>query len=329
MDTFGSSFDTVLAVYTGASLSTLLEIASNDDAGSLQSSVSFTATQGTTYFIAVDGFAGASGSVQLNVAGANIVERLVSSTLPTSRSVRVGDVASVFATLINNSSESAMGCVVNTGVDLPADFDYQQTNSATNAPIAGTQNLPMTLAPFGVQTLLLTFQPQQPIGFVDVPLLFTCDGTSPAQVIPGLNTVLLSAANNVVADVVALAATATNLGVVLAGPDMPGAFAVATANVGATEVITVSPVAQFTNPNISLNICETNPLTGACLNPPAPSVTTNIAGTATPTFSIFVSANTSIAFAPDQFRIQVVFTDPTGNVRGSTSVAVASTLPGS
>jgi hypothetical protein len=59
MDTFGSSFDTVLAVYTGTVVSNLLKIASNDDANLdvTQSRLTFNATNGVTYQIAVDGFA--------------------------------------------------------------------------------------------------------------------------------------------------------------------------------------------------------------------------------------------------------------------------------
>ena len=327
INTFGSNFDTILAVYTGSSLANLNSVAANDDSGSLQSQVSFVAAPGTTYFIAVDGFAGASGSVQLNVSGANIVERLVASTLPISRSVRVGDSATVFATLINNSPETATGCTVEPGVDLPMDFAYQATNPATNAPVPGTENVPMTLGAFGVQSLLLTFSPSQPIGSVNIPMLFNCEGTSPAQIIPGLNTVLLSASNTVVADVVALAATTSNNGVVLAGPGEPGAFAVATANVGVTEVIEVQPFASFTTPGITMSVCETDPVTALCLSPPAASVLANVSGNATPTFSIFVSANGNVPFTPDQNRIVVLFSDSNGNIRGATSVAVASSVP--
>lgn len=64
--TTGSSFDTVLAVYTGAAVSNLTQVAANDDAGStLQSSVTFLATAGTEYQVAVDGYGIAVGSVQL------------------------------------------------------------------------------------------------------------------------------------------------------------------------------------------------------------------------------------------------------------------------
>ena len=66
--TTGSNFDTLLAVYTGSSVSALTPIVSNDDASfsDLTSQVTFNAVAGTTYRIAVDGFAGSTGSIVLN-----------------------------------------------------------------------------------------------------------------------------------------------------------------------------------------------------------------------------------------------------------------------
>src|SRR5439155_26187964 len=65
-----SSFDTVLAVYTGSTLAGLVPVASNDDTeGHLTSSlVSFNASAGTSYQIAVDGFGGSSGDISLSVS---------------------------------------------------------------------------------------------------------------------------------------------------------------------------------------------------------------------------------------------------------------------
>lgn len=66
--TSGSNFDTLLAVYTGANVSGLTEVASNDDfGGAVTSRVVFGTTVATTYHIAVDGFRGASGNVQLEL----------------------------------------------------------------------------------------------------------------------------------------------------------------------------------------------------------------------------------------------------------------------
>ncbi len=64
--TRGSSFDTLLAVYTGNSVSNLTPIASDEDtSGFLTSEVSFSAQLGTNYAIAIDGFAGEQGNIVL------------------------------------------------------------------------------------------------------------------------------------------------------------------------------------------------------------------------------------------------------------------------
>jgi hypothetical protein len=68
IDTATSGFDTVLAVYRGSAVNALTTVASNDDVSSsnVTSRVSFRATAGTTYRIAVAGYGGATGSVTLN-----------------------------------------------------------------------------------------------------------------------------------------------------------------------------------------------------------------------------------------------------------------------
>ena len=68
-DTIGSTYDTLLAVYTGNTVSTLSLVASNDDiipGQYVQSTLTFTPVKGTTYQIAVDGYGGASGIIALN-----------------------------------------------------------------------------------------------------------------------------------------------------------------------------------------------------------------------------------------------------------------------
>jgi hypothetical protein len=65
--TAGSNFDTLLAVYEGVALGGLVEVASDEDGGGfLTSVVRFNAVAGREYQIAVDGFAGASGTVVLS-----------------------------------------------------------------------------------------------------------------------------------------------------------------------------------------------------------------------------------------------------------------------
>ena len=71
-DTFGSGFDTLLAVWTGDDLTALVEVASNDDCcwspsyNDTSSAVDFDAVAGTTYAIAVYGLYGETGRFTLN-----------------------------------------------------------------------------------------------------------------------------------------------------------------------------------------------------------------------------------------------------------------------
>jgi hypothetical protein len=72
INTDGSSFDTVLAVYTGPgdSFSTLVSVACDNNSGSngITSRVSFPAQFGTPYLVVVDGVNAATGVVKLNYA---------------------------------------------------------------------------------------------------------------------------------------------------------------------------------------------------------------------------------------------------------------------
>jgi len=73
INTLGSNFDTVLAVYTGVPLRSLTKIAGNNDAGVglTYSSVRFQAVAGTAYYIVVDGNKSPtrSGTIVLNGNG--------------------------------------------------------------------------------------------------------------------------------------------------------------------------------------------------------------------------------------------------------------------
>jgi Ca2+-binding RTX toxin-like protein len=69
VDTCDSGFDTLLGVYTGGSVSSLVQVAGNDDGciGGFGSSVEFDAEAGAVYQIAVDGFDAQAGDFDLYV----------------------------------------------------------------------------------------------------------------------------------------------------------------------------------------------------------------------------------------------------------------------
>ncbi len=68
VNTIGSTFDTLLAVYTGNAVNALTAVASDDNSGPANTSkLTFNATAGTVYAIAVDGSGSATGTIALDV----------------------------------------------------------------------------------------------------------------------------------------------------------------------------------------------------------------------------------------------------------------------
>jgi hypothetical protein len=144
--TLGSPFDTVLAVYSGSSLGTLVPLGKDDDGGADHTSVvTFNATAGTTYRIAVDGYnndgsGGDIGTLTVNWGGALCtqpsIQQMSSAFIPLenifagSAAVpisRTGDTAGT-STVDYATSDTAgnNGCNVNTGA-ASSRCDYIET----------------------------------------------------------------------------------------------------------------------------------------------------------------------------------------------------------
>ncbi len=246
---------------------------------------------------------------------------LVSAVLPSSRSVSVDAAATVFATMINAGGATATACRVAPHGFFPGSFSYQTTDPATNR-VSGNANTPADIAGGASQSFILTLTPSSPLAPSDIAFDMSCQNAADAVSITGVNTLLLSASSAPVPDVVALAATVSNDGVLAITSPPSAAFAVATVNVGASGTITASADTGAASLPLTLTLCQTDPASGVCLAAPAPSVTTAIAASATPTFAIFATAHGAIPFSPASSRIFVRFRDGGGVVRGSTSVAV-------
>jgi hypothetical protein len=248
----------------------------------------------------------------------------VSAVLPASRSAVVGSPVTAFATIINTGSTTATGCVIAPTLSLPVNFEFQTTNPATNA-LTGTLNAPVNIAPGAAQSFVIAVTPTASLPTVDFDFSFFCANANAAPITSGLNTLLLSASTTPVPDIVALAASG-DPGIVDVSPTTnAGVFAVATVNLGSGDQITATTDTNGTTLPVAINICQTVPATGACLNGsmPSASVTTQINVGSTPTFGIFVSGTgASIPFDPANNRVFVRFTDSTSTVRGATSVAV-------
>jgi hypothetical protein len=245
---------------------------------------------------------------------------IAASSLPSSRSVQVGSLASAFATMINTGSAALTDCSIAPRTSVAADFAYWTTDAA-NVPV-GTPNTPVDIAAGGFQNYIFGFLPTAPISPTEVELDYDCTNSEPAPVTAGLNTLLLSASTTAVADMVALAITPTGDGILnLPGTSGSNAFSVATVNTGGTDTITATPETTVALP-VALSICETDPNDGTCLSAAASSTTSTVNAGFTPTYSVFATATGTVPFDPAVNRIVVTFTDGGGAVRGSTSVAV-------
>jgi hypothetical protein len=255
---------------------------------------------------------------------------LLAAMLPTGRAVVFGTAATVFVSVINSGAVAATGCRIALVTALRAQLTYQTTDPATNA-LTGSPNTPVAIGPGAVQSFLVAvtptpvvFPPGRPLAPTDVELEFVCANTGPAFILPGTNTLLLSAASSPVPDVIAIAATPTNDGIVLVpGVNGTGVFGVSGVNIGAPATIIVRPVARPGVP-VALAVCDTTGSPGAqCLAPPAATVQATFAANAPRTFSVFVSgAGTPIPVDLAASRASVRFEQADGTVRGATNVAV-------
>ena len=273
--------------------------------------------------VAVD----SAGNVFVADAGNNVVKKIVAasplaaSVLPGGRSVETGTAATVFASLLNTGSTALSGC----GVTLPStapsglSLSFQTTDPSTN-DVTGTPNQTVDIAAGGAQTFVLTFQSSADVSAPGLAPVFACTDTTAAPVTTGVDTVDLTFSSTPIADVIALAATATDDGTVhIANGN--GAFAVATINDGAAADLTAEVDFGSATPPAAAELCQTD-ASGACQGTAAASVPVSIAAGGTPTFSVFVGASSSIAFDPSTTRVFVRFVDSSGVSHGSTSVAL-------
>jgi len=153
VDTAGSAFDTVVAVYVGNTLTNLTSVAATNDAGNIQQGyVKFIATNGVTYRIVVaSATATSAGAVRLKVrfngepdtqapvvAVTNLVSGPLSVTNPSSGSI------------VTNASLTLSGTAADLGADaIGVSRVMVRLNNGLPVVTAGTTNwtLPLFLSP--------------------------------------------------------------------------------------------------------------------------------------------------------------------------------------
>ena len=135
LSTASSTFDTLLAVYTGTAVGALTAVAQNDDAtGVTTSALEFSATAGQRYQIAVDGKNGASGTIALSLQFTADFPAI--TVQPTSQSVVVGGSATFTLTATGKA---------------PLTYTWQRRLAGTSAwtalPVQTTSGLGLTEIP--------------------------------------------------------------------------------------------------------------------------------------------------------------------------------------
>jgi hypothetical protein len=247
---------------------------------------------------------------------------LVAAVLPLSRSVEIGNTATAFATIIDAGPDNASTCTIAPANPLPVSFLFQTTDPTTNA-LTGTANTPINIGAGQFQTFVIALTPSAASSPTNFAFTFNCaNAQNPAASTVGIDMLELSVSTTPVPDIVALAASSDPGYVDIPGPTGTGVFAVATVNLGVDATIKAAANIGTANLPVTLLVCQTDPTSGACMAPPAPSATTDIQPNATPTFGIFVVGSATVANMPGVNRVFVAFTDSNGVLRGETSVAV-------
>ena len=162
-------------------------------------------------------FVGAMDHVAKGLAFVNApVTSLLAAMLPSSRSVQVGYLP---PPLLRSSMPVRVHghrlCTNFCNTSLPADFSYQTTDPATNQ-VTGSSKHTVNIGAGATQSFVISADPHSPILHRPMCNLTygLCEQPAPAPNFVGLNTLLLSASATPVPDIVALAATLTNDGIV-------------------------------------------------------------------------------------------------------------------
>ena len=241
---------------------------------------------------------------------------------PNNRSVRVGELATAFASLTNTGTTKAVGCSISPLTSIPnTNFLYAPVDSVTNA-LSGPANTPVDIPVGTTQRFNITFVPRVAFDPINVHFNFTCTNASLKSIDSGLSTLLLSATQAPVADIVALT-SAPQGKLTLHSSTATGAFLVASLNLGASDQITMSADTGDIALPVGLLVCEFDVSRGTCLAPPHPSTQRNIPRGKTSFYAVFVvGQGKSIALNPATTRVFLRFRDSNNVVRGLTSVTV-------
>lgn len=204
---------------------------------------------------------GVGGNAFVADKGHNAIKEILlvqpAAILPSSRCVQVGAPATVFASMVNGGQTNLANCTPQLPGTAPAGLtlDYRPPEAATNTVI-GALDQPVPIAAGASQSFVLGFNAAAARAAPGRPIVFLCDNAAAPSSLPDVDTVDLQYSATPVADIIALAATATpDLTMYLAANN--GAFAVATANAGAASALTITTDTGSATLPLTTTICQT------------------------------------------------------------------------
>ncbi|WP_421787914.1 M12 family metallo-peptidase [Hyphobacterium sp.] len=247
-----------------------------------------------------------------------------SAILPYSRTVAAGAEATAFVSIVNPAStgSTAEDCGLELHGAALGQFSVRPTDPATNAPVGAVGDR-VDIPAGEFRTFVISLRRGTSESHSDLRIDTVCTNRAPAPSVAGVNTFRYTSTTLSVPDVVALAATASNNGIVELPPGGANAFSVATVNLRARGTVVATPVAAANLPPLqTLEICRTNATTGACETTRAASQSMLMDTNETATFAVFVRSSSGVANDPAANRVFVHFRTPGGQSVGATSVAV-------
>jgi len=264
------------------------------------------------------------------LGGGSGTASIVSAVTPVARRAVVGQTVTTFASVISlpSSTGTATNCTIARPADgLPYTFSYAERLLPGTG--LGPLNAPFTLTPGQARHFFLSFNTTGVMSS-NLRLVFDCSNSDPAPVALGLNSFNLVVTAAAGADVIATAVTTTGDGIMYVPRSSGGInfFAAAGLNIGpsSTLQVRISSVAIGSSSAplpILLEMCQTNPSTGACLAPRSSGPLNVVANTnQAMTFAGFATyQGTALPLDPANRRVFFHFFEGSTSV-GSASIAV-------
>ncbi len=235
------------------------------------------------------------------------------ATAPDARSLAIGTPGTIFVEFVNSGDETAINCRIAKPFGPPIDLAYQALDAG--GALTGTADTPADVAAGAAQRFLVTFTATAAFEG-RIHLNYRCDNSTPF-VFEDVNDLFLTASAGDPPDLIAIFATPSGDGVMridtAGGAQAAGGAVVNIGSGGGSAMVDVTPTfGDFDEGlGVTLSICETNPVTAACLAPPTPAITMDVGSTAK-TFTVIAVANAGLGapLFPEYIRISVVFSDP-------------------